>query len=67
MALFRVSHPPAGATTLIVSLGIISQPKELIIIEVAVVLLTAQALLINRLAGLPYPLWSYHKPGEPPS
>jgi len=57
MALFRVSHPPAGATTLIVSLGIISQPKELVIIEVAVILLTVQALAINRLAGLPYPLW----------
>ncbi len=62
MALFRVSHPPAGATTLIVSLGIISQPKELVIIEVAVFLLTAQALAINRLAGLPYPLWRGHKP-----
>lgn len=58
MALFRVSHPPAGATTLIVSLGIISQPKELVIIEIAVVLLTVQALAINRLAGIPYPLWS---------
>ncbi len=58
MALFRVSHPPAGATTLIVSLGIISQPKELLIIELAVILLTAQALLINRIAGIPYPLWS---------
>lgn len=57
MALFRVSHPPAGATTLIVSLGIISQPKELVIIEIAVVLLTAQALAINRLAGIPYPFW----------
>ncbi len=62
MALFRVSHPPAGATTLIVSLGIISQPKELAIIEVAVILLTAQALVINRLAGLPYPLWRNRGP-----
>ena len=62
MALFRVSHPPAGATTLIVSLGIISQPKELVIIEVAVILLTAQALAINRLAGIPYPLWRNHTP-----
>ncbi len=62
MVLFRVSHPPAGATTLIVSLGIISQPKELVVIEVAVFLLTAQALAINRLAGLPYPLWGYRKP-----
>ena len=64
MALLRVSHPPAGATTLIVSLGIISQPKELVIIELAVLLLTAQAFAINRLAGLPYPLWSYHKPAS---
>jgi CBS domain-containing membrane protein len=62
MAWFRVSHPPAGATTLIVSLGIISQPRELIVIEVAVVLLTVQALGINRLAGLPYPLWKTSKP-----
>ena len=52
MVLLDVSHPPAGATTLIVSLGIISRPRELVIIEVAVFLLVAQALVINRLAGL---------------
>lgn len=57
MVLLNVSHPPAGATTLIVSLGIISKPRELVIIEVAVFLLVAQALVINRLAGLPYPWW----------
>ena len=57
MVLLEVSHPPAGATTLIVSLGIISKPSELVIIEVAVFLLVAQALVINRLAGVPYPLW----------
>ena len=64
MALFRVSHPPAGATTLIVALGIISQPKELVVIELAVVLLTAQALVINRLAGIPYPLWGAAQPAS---
>ena len=58
MVLLEISHPPAGATTLIVSLGIISKPRELVIIEVAVFLLVAQALVINRLAGLPYPLWN---------
>lgn len=58
MVLLRAGHPPAGATTLIVSLGIISKPRELVIIEVAVFLLAAQALVINRLAGLPYPLWT---------
>jgi CBS domain-containing membrane protein len=58
MVLLDISHPPAGATTLIVSLGIISKPLELVIIEVAVFLLVAQALAINRLAGLPYPWWN---------
>lgn len=58
MVLLDASHPPAGATTLIVSLGIIAKPRELVIIEVAVFLLVAQALIINRLAGIPYPLWS---------
>jgi len=58
MVFLDTSHPPAGATTLIVSLGIISKPRELLIIEVAVFLLVAQALVINRLAGLPYPMWN---------
>jgi CBS-domain-containing membrane protein len=61
----RADHPPAGATTLIVSLGIISKPKALLIIEVAVFLLVAQALVINRLAGLPYPLWRYREKPVP--
>jgi CBS domain-containing membrane protein len=57
MVLFKAGHPPAGATTMIVSLGIIYQPKYLLVILVAVFILTAQAWVINRLAGLPVPLW----------
>lgn len=57
MVLFRVSHPPAGATTLIVSLGLIAKPENLLILEAAVVALTVEAFVINRLAGLPYPIW----------
>jgi len=57
MALLHVQHPPAGATTMIVSLGILAKPEYLPVIEIAVVLLAAQAIAINRLAGLPYPLW----------
>ncbi|MEO8737364.1 MAG: HPP family protein [Edaphobacter sp.] len=57
MVLLRVSHPPAGATTLIVSLGILTKPEYLVIIEIAVILLTAQAWVINRIAGLDYPVW----------
>jgi len=56
MVLFEVNHPPAGATTLIVSLGIIWRPRELIIIEVAVLLLVVQAFIINRLAGFALPI-----------
>jgi CBS-domain-containing membrane protein len=64
MILFRAGHPPAGATTLIVSLGIISKPKELVIIEAAVVILVAQAFVINRLAGLSYPIWKKHETSQ---
>ena len=67
MALLGVSHPPAGATTLIISLGIISKPREVLIIEVAVFLLVAQAFIINRLAGAPDPLWNSPTPPNPSS
>lgn len=58
MILFKCAHPPAGATTLIVSLGIVTRPAYLLEIEVAVAVLTLQAIVINRLAGLDYPLWA---------
>jgi len=54
----RVPHPPAGATTLIVSLGIFHEPKQLAVLMLAVVLLVVQGFVINRLAGIPYPVWS---------
>ena len=52
-----VPHPPAGATTLIVSLGILREPWQLAVLMLAVFLLVLQGLGINRLAGIPYPLW----------
>ncbi|MCO5177177.1 MAG: HPP family protein [Thermomicrobiales bacterium] len=63
MVLARAPHPPAGATTLIISLGILRDLDQIAILMVAVVLLTIQAIVINRLAGLPYPLWE--TPPEP--
>jgi CBS domain-containing membrane protein len=64
MVLFKSPHPPAGATTLIISLGILTKPWQLLLLLVAVVLLTLQALAINRLAGIPYPLWNPIKEKE---
>ncbi len=58
MVLFKSPHPPAGATTLIISLGILTKPLQLVLLMAAVVLLTLQALVFNRLAGVPYPLWN---------
>jgi CBS-domain-containing membrane protein len=57
MILFDASHPPAGATTLIVSLGMITKPGYLVAIEAAVLLMTMQAFCLNRLGGVPYPVW----------
>ncbi|GHO48014.1 hypothetical protein KSX_61770 [Ktedonospora formicarum] len=57
MALFKVPHPPAGSTTLIVSLGLLTQPWQLLVLMAAVVLLTCQGFIMNRIAGLAVPLW----------
>lgn len=58
MVLLKSPHPPAGATTLIISLGLLTKPWQLLVLMGAVVLLTLQAFVINRLAGIPYPLWN---------
>jgi CBS domain-containing membrane protein len=58
MLLFHTSHAPAGATTLIISLGILTQPWQLVILMIAIILLTLLAIAINRLFGMPFPLWS---------
>lgn len=58
LVLLQSAHPPAGATTLIVSLGIVTKPFYLVVIEIAVAILVLQGILINRTAGLDYPLWA---------
>ena len=58
MILLNVPHPPAAATTLIVSLGVVTRPTYLVVLEVAVALLVGQAIVINRLTGVRYPFWS---------
>lgn len=58
MVLLNVSHPPAGATTLIVSLGFITQTRSLLVIEAAVIAMVAYAFVINRVSGVDYPLWT---------
>ncbi|MGR6321569.1 HPP family protein [Micromonospora soli] len=63
LVLLRAAHPPAGATTLIVSLGLLHTPTQLVIALAAVLLVTVVDLLFNRAAGRQMPLWSVPKEG----
>jgi CBS-domain-containing membrane protein len=58
LILLRASHPPAGATTLIVSLGILATPHKVLMMAIGVVLLTVVGWVLNRLLGVPVPVWS---------
>lgn len=58
----RCAHPPAGASAIIVSLGILRTPTQLGVMIAAVVLVTALAWSFNRLTGVPVPLWSPRSP-----
>ena len=59
LVLHRLScpHAPACGTALIISLGYASEWRSLLAMAVAVVALTIQAIIINRLAGVNAPLW----------
>lgn len=58
MVWLGVPHAPAGATTLIVALGLIRTPAHLAVLMLAVVAMIVQGFVINRLAGIPYPIWA---------
>jgi CBS-domain-containing membrane protein len=58
LRLLRAAHPPAGATTVIVSVGLLTTWDELLILMSGVFLLAAAAVLLNRVLGVPAPLWA---------
>jgi CBS-domain-containing membrane protein len=58
LRVIRSAHPPAGATTIIVASGLLATPKQLADVLVGVALLTAAGWILNRLMGVPAPLWS---------
>jgi len=57
LKLLAASHPPAGATTLIVSLGILTSATELLTMAAAVLLVTVLAIASSRLLGVRLPVW----------
>jgi hypothetical protein len=58
LRVLRSPHPPAGATTLIVSLGIIKTGTDLRVMMASVIVITALAVVLNRLVGVRHPLIS---------
>ncbi len=64
LVLLELEHPPAAATTLVISLGFMSSLTELAVLMLAVLLVSAQAIVMNRRAGFPYPLWRSPPEGE---
>jgi hypothetical protein len=62
-----LTEAPAGATTLIVALGALDRLEYLGVIEVALMLLALQAVVINRFAGLDYPLWNWPSAARKPA
>ncbi|WP_369055582.1 HPP family protein [Kineococcus terrestris] len=57
LKLLAAPHPPAGATTLLVSLGLLTSATELMSVVAGVVLVTALAVALNRALGVRQPLW----------
>jgi CBS domain-containing membrane protein len=58
LRLLRAAHPPAGATTVIVSAGLLQSPRELLALMAGVAVVAATAHVLNRLLGVPAPRWS---------
>lgn len=58
MLRLKSSHTLTGATTLIVNLGLLRTPREMVMLMVGVVLLTVVGWVVNRAVGVPVPVWS---------
>ena len=52
MVVADIPHAPAASTTLFVSLGLMVQWQQLLAVMAAVVMLTVQSYLINRVSGI---------------
>jgi CBS-domain-containing membrane protein len=58
LRVLRAAHPPAGATTVIVSVGLLTTVHQLFILLLGVALLSLSAWSLNRALGVPAPVWT---------
>jgi CBS domain-containing membrane protein len=61
LRLLRAAHPPAGATTVIVSIGLLTTVSQCAILLAGVLLLSVAAWSLNRALGVPAPAWTGSK------
>ena len=62
MVWFRAAHPPAAATSLLVSMGLISSLWHLPLLLAGATILVLQAFVMHRVAGVRYPVWAPREP-----
>lgn len=53
----RFLHIPAVATALVVAMGLLSKPEDWVFMFVGAVFVAVIAVVINRIVGIPQPLW----------
>ena len=58
LRLLRAAHPPAGATNVIVSIGLLTTGDELLVLMAGVSILSVAAWGLNRALGVPAPVWT---------
>jgi CBS-domain-containing membrane protein len=58
LRLLRAAHPPAGATTIIVSSGLLAEARQVAAVAGGVLLITIAGWCLNRLLGVPAPRWA---------
>jgi CBS-domain-containing membrane protein len=58
LRLLRAAHPPAGATTIIVSSGLLSDGDQMLAVVIGVLIVTIAGWLLNRAMGVPAPRWA---------
>jgi CBS domain-containing membrane protein len=58
LRVLRAAHPPAGATTIIVSSGLLHTATQIGMVAAGVALITVAGWVLNRLMGVPAPVWA---------
>ncbi|WP_297056522.1 HPP family protein [Thermosulfurimonas sp.] len=66
MVSFRILHPPAASTAMLAATGYFDSLERMAGLILALFLLSAEGVLLHRLAGIVYPWWREKGGGEEP-